>query len=92
MGVAVIYYTPAGIDTTDPTPNDILIERREFSRTDDQPLDLEPREVFVWADRATNRPAPPAFANISGGSQCVLVFLRYERGFGRSVSVSGDAD
>ena len=80
IGVAVIYYTPTGTDASDPTPNDILIERREFSRTDNQPLNLEPQEIFVWADRATDRPSAPSFANIQGAAIWYFYDMSVESG------------
>ena len=65
IGVALIYYTPTGTTGTT-TPDEVSIERREFSREDNQPLNTQPVEIFTWNDRQTSRPPAPAFANIQG--------------------------
>ena len=67
-GIAIAYYnTPGGSGTAD----DCLIERREFSRSDGEPPNTEPQELFRFLDRdaqlaqvawptGTGLPAQPA--------------------------------
>ena len=69
VGIGIFYYEPAtGVDQSDPTPNDAIIERREFSRNDGRPLSPTEETRFVFGQSlGTAVPIPPE-AGVTGAT------------------------
>ena len=70
IGIIVAYFrpwatTPPADETAKPTPDDAIIQRREFSRNDGRPVDATPRDMFRFADIATGPSTLPAGAGVT---------------------------
>ena len=70
IGIAIAYFRPSfglspGAENAKPTPDDAIIQRREFSRTDGRAANTTPRDIFRFADTEPGPSTLPAETGVT---------------------------